>query len=176
MKQRGIYIAAAIAIALMVVVAMHPRYRQHRLMSQLERAPSAEEKARLILEVIDLDADSADEYLEQYAQHDPTVAYDPRHIVGLISDTTSGDVYEVGDGVAGSFRIGTPVHKFQEVQLLRSTERVARFVLQEREGLATPRYSTFRFKYDGGAMGARIFDDVRPEDITHWKTEGIWPF
>lgn len=176
MKQWGIYIAAAIAIALVAVVAMHPRYRQHRLMSQLERAPSAEDKARLIQEIIDVGPVSAGDILVQYAQHDPTVAFDPRHVVGLVSDATSGWVYEVGDGVAGSFRIGPPVHKFQEVQLLRSTEQVARFVLQEREGLATPRYSTYRFKYDGGARGARIFDDVRPDDITRWQTEGIWPF
>ncbi|TWU14204.1 hypothetical protein CA54_30470 [Symmachiella macrocystis] len=175
MKQWGIYIAAAIAIALVAVVAMHPSYRQRRMVTQLQRAPSAEDKARLIQEIIDLDPTSADDILEQYALQNPTVAIDPRHIVGLVSDTTSGDVYEVGDGVAGSFRIGTPVHKFQEVHLLRSTERVARFVLQEREGLATPRYSTYRFKYDGGA-GARIFDDVRPDDITRWQAEGIWPF
>lgn len=175
MKQWGIYFAAAIAIALVAVVAMHPRYRQHRLMSQLQRAPSAEVKARLIQEIIDLGPASACDILVQFAQHDPTVAIDSLHVVGLISDTTSGDVYKVGDGVAGSFRIGDPVHKFQEVQLLRSTEQVAHFVLQERKGLATPRYSTFRFKYDGGA-GAQIFDDVRPDNITRWKDEGIWPF
>ncbi|QDU46500.1 hypothetical protein Mal52_50210 [Symmachiella dynata] len=178
MKQWGIYIAAAIAIVLVVVVAMHPSYRQRRLMSQLKRAPSAEDKARLIQEIIDLSPASAGDILEQYAQDDPTVAVDPLHVVALISDTTSGWVYEVGDGMlASSFSVGdSPSAKFREFRFLKSDSHLTRFILLEVDGLATPRYREYRFRYDDGELAGEAFDSVRPEDITRWQAEGIWPF
>ncbi|QDT50840.1 hypothetical protein Pan258_49220 [Symmachiella dynata] len=178
MKLWGIYIAAAIAIALVAVVAMHPSYRQRRMVTQLQRASSAEDKVRLIQEIIDLSPASAGDILEQYAQDDPTVAVDPLHVVALISDTTSGWVYEVGDGMlASSFSVGdSPSAKFREFRFLKSDSHLTRFILLEVDGLATPQYREYRFEYDGGDMGARIFDDVRPDDITRWKDEGIWPF
>jgi hypothetical protein len=178
MKQWGIYIAAAIAIVLVVVVAMHPRYRQRRLMTQLQRTPSAEEKAHLIQEIIDLGPASAGDILVQYALQNPTVAFDPLHVVGLISDTTSGKVHIVGDDMtASSFAIGdSPAAKFREIQFLKSDSHLTRFILLEVDGLATPRYREYRFRYDSGKLAGEAFDGVRPEDITRWKTEGIWPF
>ncbi|WP_339911514.1 hypothetical protein [Symmachiella dynata] len=178
MKKSGIYIAAAIAIVLVVVVAMQPSYRQRRMVTQLQRAPSAEEKARLIQEIIDLSPASAGDILEQYAQHDPTVAIDPLHVVGLISDTTLGKVHIVGDGMlASSFSVGdSPAAKFQEIRFLKSDSLLTRFILLEVEGLATPRYREYRFKYDDGELAGEAIDSVRPDDITRWQAEGIWPF
>ncbi|TWU14205.1 hypothetical protein CA54_30480 [Symmachiella macrocystis] len=178
MKQWGIYIAAAIAITFVAVVAMHPSYRQRRMVTQLQRAPSAEDKVRLIQEIIDLSPASAGDILEQYTQHDPTVAFDPLHVVGLISDTTSGKVHIVGDGMlASSFSVGdSPAAKFREIRFLKSDSLLTRFILLEVEGLATPRYREYRFRYDDGELAGEAFDSVRPDDITRWQAEGIWPF
>ena len=57
MKKWGLLVAALVSIALVAAVAMHPRYRQRLLMAELERTPDAAERARLIREIIDLDAE-----------------------------------------------------------------------------------------------------------------------
>jgi hypothetical protein len=174
MKQWGIYIAAAIAIALVAVVAMHPRYRQHRLMSQLQRAPSAEEKARLIRRMIDLDAESAREYLNQYAQDERSFAFDPQHFVGLVLDSTTDYIDIIGVENAGRYSIG---EKLSDVKLLESNDQRVIFVILTNDKLGIPKYWGFGFLYDRGSLiDFGGFDAVSPEDITRWQAEGIWPY
>jgi hypothetical protein len=174
MKKWGIFIAAGIAIALVVVVAMHPRYRQRLLMSQLRRAPSAEEKARLIREIIDLDAESARENLNQYSQDEHTFAFDPRHVVGLVLDTTTDYFDIIGVNNAGRYSIG---EKLDNVKLLESNDQRVNFVIQTNDKHGIPKYWGFGFLYDRGTLvDLGGFDAVSPDDITRWQTEGIWPF